>query len=522
MHLLGVIAHQVGTNDVAVDLITKAVTVRPDYAEAHNNLGNAFQDLGRQDEAVASYRKAIALKPAYANAHNNLGTAFRYLGRLDDALENYRKALAINPNFAEAHSNLGLTLQDLGRLEDAVVSHQKALSLNPNYAELHNNLGIALSALGRLEDAMASYREALNYKPDNAEAHYNLGKVLKDLGKLDEALASYEKALVITPEFAEAHYNLGTLLQDRGKLDEALASYQKALTINPYYTDAHNNLGNVLKSLGKLEEALKVFNSLDTADGYAAALECLFALGRYDEFYEMQHTFMDKNRTNIRAAAISCFASQQLNHLDPHPFCKKPIDFLRVYKCLDDGENHDGLLMGLIDEIKGRLAIWEPPLGSTRGGFLTATRNLFDNPDGRIADLEQIIKDNIEKYYCEFSSRECVFIDSFPKTLSLTGWFVRLLKGGHQTEHIHPGGWLSGVFYLQVPNLSNQQEGSIELSLWGHNYPIINKNYPKKRYYPKNGDLILFPSSLFHRTIPFQSYEERLCIAFDLIPNKIF
>ena len=178
--------------------------------------------------------------------------------------------------------------------------------------------------------------------------------------------------------------------------------------------------------------------------------------------------------------------------------------------------------MGLIDEIKGRSAIWEPPLGSTRGGFLTATRNLFDKPDGRIADLEQTIKDNIKKYYCEFSSRECVFIGSFQKTLSLTGWFVRLLKGGHQTEHIHPGGWLSGVFYLQVPNFSNQEEGSIELSLWGHNYPIINKNYPKKRYYPKNGDLILFPSSLFHRTIPFQSYEERLCIAFDLIPNETF
>ena len=106
-------------------------------------------------------------------------------------------------------------------------------------------------------------------------------------------------------------------------------------------------------------------------------------------------------------------------------------------------------------------------------------------------------------------------LDHFKK-FPLTGWFVRLLKGGHQTEHIHPNGWLSGVFYLQVPDFSNQEEGSIELGLWGYDYPILNKSYPKKRYYPKTGDIILFPSSLFHRTIPFHSDEERMSIAFDL------
>ena len=58
MHLLGVIARQVGKNDVAVDLITKALALKPDYAEAHNNLGNALQELGKLEEAVASYHKA--------------------------------------------------------------------------------------------------------------------------------------------------------------------------------------------------------------------------------------------------------------------------------------------------------------------------------------------------------------------------------------------------------------------------------------------------------------------------------
>ena len=49
--------------------------LKPDYAEAHNNLGNAFKDRGKLDEAAACYRRALELKPDYAEAHSNLGAA---------------------------------------------------------------------------------------------------------------------------------------------------------------------------------------------------------------------------------------------------------------------------------------------------------------------------------------------------------------------------------------------------------------------------------------------------------------
>ena len=63
---LGVIAHQVGKIDIAVALITRAIIIKPDYAEAHNNLGSAFKGLGKLDEAVASYHKALAEWPPMA------------------------------------------------------------------------------------------------------------------------------------------------------------------------------------------------------------------------------------------------------------------------------------------------------------------------------------------------------------------------------------------------------------------------------------------------------------------------
>ena len=129
LHLLGVIAHQLGNNDIAVDFITKALAIKPEYAEAHNNLGNALQNLGRLDEAVASYYSALAIRPDFAKAQNNLGNARQGLGQVDEAVANYHKALAIKPEYAEAHNNLGFALTILGRYAEAKAAIDQGFQL---------------------------------------------------------------------------------------------------------------------------------------------------------------------------------------------------------------------------------------------------------------------------------------------------------------------------------------------------------------------------------------------------------
>ena len=97
LHLLGVISHQLGINDRAVDLIKKALSIKPDYAKAHSNLGIVLHELKRFLEAVASYNQALSIKPNFAEAHYNLGNTFTELGRLDEAVICYGKALTIGP-----------------------------------------------------------------------------------------------------------------------------------------------------------------------------------------------------------------------------------------------------------------------------------------------------------------------------------------------------------------------------------------------------------------------------------------
>ena len=441
-------------------------------------------------------------------------------GRLSLAEDIYQKILQSDSNQPVAVHMLGVLAHQVGKNGKAVDLITKALGLNPEYAEAHNNLGNALKYLGRPEEAITCYRMAIGIKSDYAEAYNNLGVLLFDLGRLEDSQTSYEKALDIRPDYVEAHNNLGVVLRVLGKLDDAIASSHKALAIMSTHIGALSNLGTILYEMGKFDEALKIFESIDAPVCSARALECLFALGEYDKFYEIQHLSAEKYKTNIRAAAISAFASQQLKREDPHLFCKEPMNFIRLYESLDVVKDSETFRHDLIDELSNKHTVWEPFGKTTKQGFQTITSiHLFDNPRGRLAELNQLVKDRIEKYRIEFSAEDCGLIKWFPNKLSLKAWLVRLLKEGHQTEHIHHAGWISGVFYLQVPKYTNQEEGCIELGLWGYDYPLLNKNYPRKRYYPKNGDIILFPSSLFHRTIPFHSNEERLSIAFDLIPT---
>ena len=147
--------------DEAVASYHKALASKPDYVEAHYNLGNVLKNLGKPEEAIASYRKALALKPDYAEAHNNLGNMLWELTKPNDAVASYRKALALKPDYAEAHSNLGNALRDLGKLDEAVASYHKALAIRPDFPEALGNYGFLLLDLGRKQKALSCFDKKL-------------------------------------------------------------------------------------------------------------------------------------------------------------------------------------------------------------------------------------------------------------------------------------------------------------------------------------------------------------------------
>lgn len=236
-HLRGVVAHQLGRPDAA-SLLGRAVTLDPDFAEAHNDRGVILAANGSFADAISCFERAVALNPGYVEARNNLGRGLRSLGRLDEALAQFEQVLKSTPDSPLAQFNLGSALELAGRRPDAERHYRSAISLRPDFVDAHLHLASLLQDTDRLPEALAHAERAVALRPDSAGARNNLGNILRSLDRRDEAIAQYETALRIDPHFFMAHYNCGVALRGETRIAEARAHFSRALALKPDFLEA--------------------------------------------------------------------------------------------------------------------------------------------------------------------------------------------------------------------------------------------------------------------------------------------
>ena len=510
------IAHQEGRLEEAEHLYRLILKKNSEHLDSNNNLGVILQHHGKLEEAKEYYKKAIDIKPDFAEAHNNLGNILKDLGDPNESLKSYRKAIEINPTLAEAHNNFGDALDKLGKIEEAEVSYKKAIELKPNYSKAHFNLGNMLLMRNRIEEAEKACKKAIELKPDYAEAHNNFGNILNKLKKYDQAETSYKKAIELKPDFALSYHNLGILMSNRDKLDKAEIYLNKAIELESNSEYLLVARANILYKKKNFKLALVDLGNCNTQASRLETIYCLFALGRTKEIYEIIEKNSELDSESIKIAAFSSFISHKEKKVTAHKFCNNPIDFISTSNLSTYLENSNSFIAELIDELKNIKTRWEPDSRTTNKGF-QSFENLFENPTGKLKALQSIIIDELDSYYLKFKDESCTYIKKWPTIKRLHGWFVILKQQGYQSSHMHAGGWLSGVIYLKVVPHLEKNEGAIELSLNDKNYS--DPNSPKVIHKPKVGDIILFPSSLHHKTIPFMANEDRISIAFDLWPR---
>jgi tetratricopeptide (TPR) repeat protein len=259
LHLLGVLRSQQGREEVAADLIRRAIARNPGQPMYHGNLGLALSRLDRLDEAIACFEKALALGSRDPNVLNNYADALRKAQNPDRALPIFRQAIAMDPLLAEPHNNLGIALADLGRTDEAVASYRQAIGLNPRFAEAHNNLGNALLKKRLFDEAILEFEQALAARPDYPEAMMNLGAALKAINQDDRAVDLFRRALKLRPDFFEALLNYGQALCDSRHFDEAIAAFRKAIALRPDDPAAHFHLSGVLLLTGNFSDGWREY-----------------------------------------------------------------------------------------------------------------------------------------------------------------------------------------------------------------------------------------------------------------------
>lgn len=493
LNLGGVAAFQAGYGERAAWLLHAAVDADPKHADAHNNLGNVLRAAEGFTEAEASYRRALALDPSNADAHYNLGIALEPQGRIAEAADAYRRAFSLRPGFAEAAFNLGNALKALGLLDDAVSSYEDALVFRPGLADIHNNLGGALQELGRLDAAEAAYRHAVEIAPDHVDAHYNLGVALQEQGRLDDALAAYGRVLEMMPDHAGAHVNMGYALKELGRPDDAIAAYRRAIDAAPDYDKAHANLGDVL---------------LETGDAAAALAVC-------DEYL----------RTSPGNTSMLAFKAIVLGEMGDRDGIAVLLGFERLVRPVQCAPppGH-ATIAAFNDALAGHVLahptlVTSPASHATRGGKHSG--ELLVEPKGPMDGFEQVIHRAVEEYL-DTVPRDPPhpFLTVSPSQLGLSAWAVVMEGQGHQVAHIHPSAWLSGVYYVRVPEIvadpAGEGAGWIEFGRPPEDFHV-SAEPEVHMIQPTEGTMILFPSYLYHRTIPFASDETRISIAFDVL-----
>ena len=130
----GLDSYKSGKFEEAVKAFKQAIKLKPDYAEAHYNLGDAYAQLQQYKKAIEEYKQAIKLKPDFAMAHNNMGTAHYKLGEHKKAIAAYKEAIRLDPKLGATHFNLGTVYFVYGDQQAAFEQYQILKPLDPSLA----------------------------------------------------------------------------------------------------------------------------------------------------------------------------------------------------------------------------------------------------------------------------------------------------------------------------------------------------------------------------------------------------
>jgi Flp pilus assembly protein TadD len=385
-----------------------------------------------------------------------------------------------------------ITNNNLGALIDLA---RKAIALRPDVAKNWELLAHHLIKAGKDEEACAVLIEAISKAPIHLKLHLMLANIYYQMRHVDLALEVLRRAPDPPVRDSELTlWRLELLMRARAGGD-ALQVATDVLVRNPTNSQALLVVGKLARKEGRPEIMLPLCQA-------ALALEP----GHTRAVYELAVAFAMLGR------------SKQASQL---------IDLERFITVTDvptpaGYADASAFYFALADEIACNPTLKSDPIGkATTAGFQTSSLpHVGDRAIVRLLELIRMRIDEFEEGLTDESRN--AFLESRPTRARLTSWAVTYPGDGHQTPHIHHSGWLSGVFYVSAPERTsaNTRAGCLVLGSVEDVRPKFDPPWGTRDIYPTPGRLILFPSYIPHATVPTRSADMRICVAFDVVPDR--
>jgi Flp pilus assembly protein TadD len=531
------------------------------------NFGTWLARQGRWQAARQSYLAATAVKPDFVDAWIKLGILLLEHGDFVQACITFQKAVDLQPKLPDAWQGLGRAIASLGDLDAAAKALRTATNLSPSDGSPWIDLGVTLQSQGHLNDALASFEQAIRLGEKGPAIDDAIISVLGNLGRTDEALRQVRRLVAEHPHFVPGHAKLARLLWSHGAEpdteNDPFSNMRTAVREQPTNRALHTEFVALLIEARRGQEALDLVcamrrsNSSDFFLMWLEALACdsLLMHEQASDLFAQAYPVLGSRSTDFLNAyvrhlyrsgdweAVARYANEAivLDSTNQESWAHLGT----AWRLASDPREHWLMnykqLVGLIevelppfscgnteslDALKTTLdgmhrSIRDPLNQSVRYGSQTSG-HLFANLDPAIATAQSALQAAAERWLTTLPvdpnhpflsrNRHCVRM--------MGSWSVKLRSSGHHVNHFHQDGWMSSAFYVSLPpsvDRGAEHEGCIQFG-----QPAVELGLdlsPRRMIRPKVGYLALFPSYMWHGTVPFADNEPRLTIAFDMQPT---
>lgn len=407
-----------------------------------------------------------------------------------------------------------------GNAERVIIEAQKIIREHPS-GRAYNFLALAYKQRGDVVKAQKIFEELLKLNPNNTMFLSNLGNIYFDAGRLSAAEKCLKKSLDLQPDQHNAAVSLANIYAIQHQYHAALDIFKKLKTVtgvnSNQLSDLNYRIAELFRQQGPdcYDAAISHYRESSHRLSSAHLLECIYKTRTEDVFEVEKKAINDSGDSNPLLAAVQTHASFVYGTADENLFCKDPFSYIEQSALGVE----DGLDNALISEILGvAKGLDFVPQTLLDNGRQTAG-NLFLSNEPCVKKIKILIEQKVKAYRRRFSQSQDGFINDWPERATLHGWIISMSEGGSLRSHMHKQGWLSGSLYLSMPKDRSTVEGNLVFELEGDGYPKSSETLPHKMLDIRKGDLVLFPSSIFHRTLPFHSQDgNRVTLAFDLKP----
>lgn len=564
--LYALAAQAAGRIDEAVEALKRLSVLQNDPPEILGAIADTYGKAGRHAEAFRHWQVMAARFPEIIEAHLNCAVAAASAGRHDDAIDATDRGLKRFPGEARLLATKAMALKNADRIPEAAAAFELAVAADPQRALTRHNQAVTLRAASRFEEACEAYQAAETLGMKGAQFHANWAAAALEASRLDQAEQLYLKALDEDPDHLESRKGLTRLKVEYRGGEGAFDHYQRiaekrpndpkgwfewasALIVNRRTAEAQEVVERGLRQIpgspplravrsfarGMIGDSSAALDELEAVLADQPGNPNLEALipqiairagrpARAAELLEKRTASMPQDQL---AWSMLALAWRLID--DPREFWLCDYDRLVIVADVPSAEGADDAaayaaeIATLLDPLHVTLA--EPGDQSLRGGTQTSGA-LFARPDPAIQHFRESVRRSVEAAIAGLPDDPAhPFLGRKSPHVDFSGsWSVRLAPGGHHASHVHPEGWMSSAYYARLPRVGDAEAAAAARDRQGWIQFGVPPEHlgldlaPRRVIEPRPGRLVLFPSYLWHGTIPFDQ-GDRLTAAFDVLPR---